>query len=610
MNFGKPGVIAAALLLMMSVAANATDGQGAAKESWPTGRILNFGDEARVLEFLDSQEMIHPTDFNEWQRRGYDTYVGLLPSAVLEKWVRRPSFEMLDDKRKDQFLLQLLTPSRLIEDRIEAGSPNGGFYNFVDQDRVDRISILRNILSTRPEIADRLGSQLLLHAVNYGNIRGTKMLMQMGVKPSGNVLQFALASRRNLKYRYRVPLISTSEQAELVGLLVKAGAPINPVEGDASPLATALGAMYREDDCEPDASKSLPLNRGDLGGTPRFAACPSNTHFGNKSDALKSVELLLKRGARFRPIELDVVSKSWLEGRGLLECVALLEKYGFDFSEEYVAVKKSKPKTPSRASRLARKSTPESLKDCPDCPEMVVLPQGRFTMGSSPSETGRSGSESPRHDVGIQYKLAVGKYAVTFDNWQSCVNDGGCQSNTTPGDSGWGRGNRPVINISWDDAQEYVAWLKSKTGKNYRLLTESEWEFSARAGESAPFHTGSCINATQANYDSGVEYKGCEKKGERRAEKTVPVGSYGFNNFGLYDMAGNVWNWVEDCFHENYVGAPEDGSAWVVGCNKGLRMIRGGSWSYDARFLRSASRDMFNSSSANNDIGFRVARTF
>jgi formylglycine-generating enzyme required for sulfatase activity len=198
----------------------------------------------------------------------------------------------------------------------------------------------------------------------------------------------------------------------------------------------------------------------------------------------------------------------------------------------------------------------------------------------------------------------VGKYAVTFDDWDVCVRDGGCAYN--PGDEGWGRGRRPVINVSWNDAQEYIQWLSAKTGKTYRLLSEAEWEYAARAGSSTSFHTGANINPTQANYDTSKSFAGSATAPHKR--QTAPVGSYQPNQFGLYDVHGNVWEWTEDCWNGNCNGAPTQGEAWTSG-DCGRRVLRGGSWYVDPQVLRSASRDRSTVEDRNYVIGFRVART-
>ena len=245
------------------------------------------------------------------------------------------------------------------------------------------------------------------------------------------------------------------------------------------------------------------------------------------------------------------------------------------------------------------------FRDCESCPEMVVVPAGSFMMGSLASEKGRRGDEGPQRRVTISHPFAVGTYEVTFAEWDACVRDGGCSHR--PNDMGWGRGRRPVINVSWNDAQSYVRWLSRETGKAYRLLTEAEWEYAARAGSTGPFYFGETISTDQANYD-GREVYGAGRKGVYR-ERTAPVGSFSPNGFGLRDMHGNVWEWVEDCWHGSYSGAPSDGSAWTSGGDCSKRVLRGGAWSSGPETLRSANRDKFDSSCRNYSCGFRVART-
>ncbi len=249
----------------------------------------------------------------------------------------------------------------------------------------------------------------------------------------------------------------------------------------------------------------------------------------------------------------------------------------------------------------------ESFKDCPDCPEMVVAPAGSFMMGSPASEPERYDDEGPQHRVTIPKPFAVGRFAVTFAEWDACVADSGC-GGYKPSDQGWGRDDRPVINVSWNDAQAYVAWLKKKTGKTYRLLTESEREYAARAGTTTPFWWGKSITPDQANYKGTYAYAGGGEKGAYR-EKTVPVKSFDPNPWGLYQVHGNVWEWVEDCWRANYDGALTDGSAKTTG-DCASRVLRGGSWVYGPRVLRAARRDWFNSEVRVNNLGFRVARTF
>jgi formylglycine-generating enzyme required for sulfatase activity len=184
-----------------------------------------------------------------------------------------------------------------------------------------------------------------------------------------------------------------------------------------------------------------------------------------------------------------------------------------------------------------------------------VVPAGSFTMGSPEFEEGRRWvREGPPHRVTIARELAVGRFALTFDEWDACVGDGGCNGRK-PRDEGWGRGRRPVINVSWDDAKAYVAWLANKTGKSYRLLTEAEYEYAARPGPHTDYPWGYVVGRNNANCD------GCGSQWDNK--QTAPVGSFAANRFGLYDVAGNVWQWTEDCWHESYKDAPADGSAWI-----------------------------------------------
>jgi formylglycine-generating enzyme required for sulfatase activity len=235
---------------------------------------------------------------------------------------------------------------------------------------------------------------------------------------------------------------------------------------------------------------------------------------------------------------------------------------------------------------------------------MVVMPAGRFMMGSPASEQGRQNNEGPQHPVNIPVSFAAGKFEVTFDEWDACVRERGCSHN--PGDQGWGRGKRPVINVSWNDIQQYLKWLSTKTGKTYRLLSEAEWEFAARAGTSTPFSAGAAINPAQANYDTSKSFAGSATAATRK--QTVTVGSYPANLFGLHDVHGNVWEWAADCWNQTYTGGPGDGRAWATG-DCGFRVMRSGSWINDPQSVRSASRNGNSPDNRNSGLGFRVART-
>jgi formylglycine-generating enzyme required for sulfatase activity len=193
--------------------------------------------------------------------------------------------------------------------------------------------------------------------------------------------------------------------------------------------------------------------------------------------------------------------------------------------------------------------------------------------------------------------FAVSKFDATFADWDACVSVGGCPKAS---DSGWGRDTRPVINVSFDEAQTYVEWLSQMTGQPYRLLTEAEWEYATRAGTTTAYYWGGEIGKGNANCD------GCGSEWDNR--RTSPVRSFKPNAFGLYDMAGNVWQWVQDCYHGDYKEAPTDGSAWTNGgCSD--RVVRGGSWSYEPLFLRSALRIRLSTNSRTRGLGFRVGRT-
>jgi formylglycine-generating enzyme required for sulfatase activity len=242
-----------------------------------------------------------------------------------------------------------------------------------------------------------------------------------------------------------------------------------------------------------------------------------------------------------------------------------------------------------------------SFRECAkDCPEMIVVPAGSLRMGSPAAEKGRDVDEGPEHRVVFANPIAVSKFQVTFADWDACVSAGGCQKEGRADDAGWGRGPRPVIFVSWDDAQGYVAWLSRMTGKSYRLLSEAEWEYVTRAGSTTAFFWGEEFGKNKANCN------GCG--GQWDNLQTSPAGSFKPNAFDLHDTVGNVWQWVQDCYHDNYSGAPADGSAWTSGgCS--LRVVRGGSWGSNPQDLRSANRGRDPADARDNDVGFRVGRT-
>ena len=283
----------------------------------------------------------------------------------------------------------------------------------------------------------------------------------------------------------------------------------------------------------------------------------------------------------------------------------------------------------------------EPFRDCMDCPEMVAIPAGSFTMGSPAAVTEREGipdkratRERPRHRVGFARPFAVGKYEVTRGQYAAFVRaadhggGGGCKywvgdhfefdKTKSWRDPGYPQTDRdPVTCVNWHDAKAYVAWLSAKTGKAYRLPSEAEWEYMARGGtDTARFWGHSAGRA--CGYGNVHDRTGARANGfpsmvphkcDDRHANTAPAGSFWANGFGVHDTAGNVWEWVEDCWHKTYAGAPSDGSAWTGGGRCGQRVLRGGSWISIARFVRSANRSKIDTGLRIYRNGFRVARS-
>ena len=286
----------------------------------------------------------------------------------------------------------------------------------------------------------------------------------------------------------------------------------------------------------------------------------------------------------------------------------------------------------------------QTFRDCPSCPEMVVVPAGTFIMGSSESEAGRlrvvydpegeaiswttddaerlevgAGQrlvvvEGPQRYVTIAAPFAVGVYEVTFEEWDACARGGGC-GGLIPDHEGWGRGRRPVINVSCPEAGSYAEWLSRETGEAYRLPSEAEWEYVARAGTETARYWGEtdaaqCRHANGADAATLEEYHGAERFTVSCSDgysETAPVGSFAPNAFGLYDALGNVWEWTLDCWNKRYSGAPADGSAWQSGdCDD--RVSRGGSWQEAPGRVRSASRARDPVEFRGTTGGFRVVR--
>jgi len=259
-----------------------------------------------------------------------------------------------------------------------------------------------------------------------------------------------------------------------------------------------------------------------------------------------------------------------------------------------VSVSLSRSPRPLSANEECALKPRDVFKECDKCPEMVIVPAGSFMMGSLENEEFHQTDQSPQHLVTFSQPFAVGRFTITFSEWDACVADAGCNHHR-PEDRGWGRGRRPVINVNWNDAKSYVAWLSRRTGKPYRLLSEAEREYVTRAGTTTPFWWGSSISPSQANYGAN--------------QSTVTVDSFQPNPWGLYQVHGNVYDWLEDCYHETYNGAPSDGSAWTSGDCK-YRVLRGGSGGSDSRYLAAVQRarnvpdDRFVSTA-----GFRIGRT-
>jgi formylglycine-generating enzyme required for sulfatase activity len=257
------------------------------------------------------------------------------------------------------------------------------------------------------------------------------------------------------------------------------------------------------------------------------------------------------------------------------------------------------PLTPEREQALRPR---DSFKECDVCPEMVVVPKGSFIMGTPITEVDRSKGEDPLHRVTFARPFAVGRFTISFDEWDACLADGGCGGNK--GDDKFGRGRLPAQGINFEAAKSYLAWLSRKVGRTYRLPSESEREYFTRAGTTTPFWFGNTISSQNANYVASTPYAG----GPRGVDSKGPVvvDSYAPNPFGLYQVHGNVWEWTEDCYNKRYTeDTPTDGAPWLEGdCTK--RIVRGGTWNWSADSSRSGCRSDSWFGTGNS---FRVVRT-
>ena len=324
---------------------------------------------------------------------------------------------------------------------------------------------------------------------------------------------------------------------------------------------------------------------------------------GDPADALSALDRILELRAEhgveipddfwFRHAEAALATGN--AERGQASALRYLEMAGRE-GEHYLAALELF----NEAEALQTRFPPgTSFSDCDVCPQMVVVPAGTFTMGSPTSEEGRYDDEGPQHSVTIPAPFAVGVYEVTFAEWDACVRARACGGYVR---NSRGRERRPVNDVSWDDAQAYASWLSQQTGARYRLLSEAEWEYVARAGSVTARYWGESESG-RCRYANGFDVACSDGY-----ESTAPVGSFAPNAFGLYDVLGNVWEWTQDCWNASYADAPADGSAWMAG-DCGRRVLRGGSRETLPGELRSALR--FGNTTNNRWLlnGFRVART-
>jgi formylglycine-generating enzyme required for sulfatase activity len=376
----------------------------------------------------------------------------------------------------------------------------------------------------------------------------------------------------------------------------------------------------------------------DLLAAPDFAAAlaPAKDYLG----ACEKTEKTARRRAR----RIQAISYALLLGviaslAGIIEKEWISEQIHSVLTMPLYLATNINPYLLSREKEKALKGG-DTFRECKEhCPWMVVIPAGTFVMGSpdgetpvigldgkpksgplAPKEEGRGNNEGPQHEVKIPRAFAAGKYTVTFDEWDECVALGGCPQLS---DSGYGRGRKPVINVSWDDAKKYVAWLSLMTGKDYRLLSEAEWEYAARAGTKTAYSFGDnyppsktiCkfANFADLSFRREVEKIGLNVRTSDECDdgvggKPAPVGKYKPNGFGLHDMHGNVYQWTADCFKEDYKDVAADGSPVTDGDCK-LHVARGGAWNYAPEVLRSAYRSRSTHDYRDNNLGFRVARS-
>ncbi|NEV63344.1 formylglycine-generating enzyme family protein [Thiorhodococcus minor] len=299
------------------------------------------------------------------------------------------------------------------------------------------------------------------------------------------------------------------------------------------------------------------------------------------------------------PSELEAYLSAYPEGRfrRLAEIRLSVLRAGDAAGSEPAAPSTAQVQRGGRESRPGARKGPElgagsRIQDCDSCPELVVVPAGDFTMGS---DQGRP-EERPPHPVELAKPFAIGVYEVTVEEWDACLREGACDLAPNSRTDA----TLPMSNVSWDDARQYLDWLSRKTGKEYRLPSEAEWEYAASGGTKTRFWWGEEVGENKASCDDcGSQWDG---------ESPAPVGSFEPNPFGLYDIHGNLWEWTQDCVNRSYQGAPSDGTAWLRGDCLG-RMLRGGAWNLDADYMRTTRRHNYDHDVRYYLHGFRVVRS-
>jgi formylglycine-generating enzyme required for sulfatase activity len=314
-------------------------------------------------------------------------------------------------------------------------------------------------------------------------------------------------------------------------------------------------------------------------------------------EALEQAQAALRRTQRAQKGIGVLLAAMFVGMLGVMNQTFVLRQVNWFWTMRPYMMANFRPNVLSAASERALSPGQEFRECAKDCPTMVVVPAGSFVMGSPDTEKGRIRNEGPQRQIEIATRFAVSKYPVTFAEWDACVAVGGC---TKAVDSGFGRGPKPVINVTWEEAHQYAEWLSQMTGQNYRLLTEAEFEFAARGGTATAFPWGDNMALGKANC------AGCSAQLVSRGP--TPVGQFSTNGFGLFDMHGNVAQWVEDCYFDSLDGVPSNGKARTANdCER--HVVRGAGWDSNAARIRSAARDFGTIPRRDFNIGFRVART-